>query len=106
MNPTPDPTTVEAPATGEFTLTPRQITAIAKAIADPNRFHLLQRIAQGEARCADLRTCLTISAPTMSHHMKELDSAGLITTSRCGKFVSATLNREIWTAYLNHLHTL
>ena len=89
-----------------LTLSPRQILAVAKAIADPNRIALLQRIAQGEARCADLRTCLAVSAPTLSHHMKELDSAGLITTTRVGKFVSATLNRETWNAYLSHLQSL
>ncbi len=87
-------------------LTLRETLAISRAIADPSRFEVLRRIAQGEARCSDLRSCLTITAPTLSHHLKELESAGLIETTRTGKFVAATLRRETWQAYLASLQSL
>ena len=35
-----------------------------------------------------------IGAPTISHHLKELSNAGLITTEKRGKFLIAKINKE------------
>jgi len=63
-------------------------TAILKALADPRRFELLEKIAQANCPlgCAQARAALPISAATLSHHIKELETAGLITVRREGKF--------------------
>ena len=63
-------------------------TAILKALADPRRFELLERIAQASCPlgCAQARAALPISAATLSHHIKELEAAGLINIRREGKF--------------------
>jgi ArsR family transcriptional regulator len=68
-------------------------TAILKALADPRRFELLQRIARAGCPlgCAEARAALPISAATLSHHIKELESAGLIQVRREGKFHFLTL---------------
>lgn len=55
--------------------------------------------------CADLRECLPISAATLSHHLKELESAGLIEVAREGKFMRITPNRETWSLYLRELQS-
>lgn len=39
-------------------------------------------------------SCLKLGAPTISHHMKELENAGLITTERKGKYLSARVNPD------------
>ncbi len=87
-------------------LTLRETLAISRAIADPSRFEVLGIIARGDTRCADLRTCLTITAPTLSHHLKELEAAGLIETTRTGKFVTATFSQETWNSYVATLQSL
>ena len=78
---------------------------IAKALADPRRFEILKQIG-GETSslsCTDLRECQPISAATLSHHLKELEVAGLITIVRTGKFANVALRREVLQAYLESL---
>jgi ArsR family transcriptional regulator len=69
-------------------LTRAQCTAILKALADPKRFELLERIAKSSCPlgCSAVRPALAISPATLSHHIKELETAGLIHVERQGKF--------------------
>ncbi|HEY5981281.1 MAG TPA: metalloregulator ArsR/SmtB family transcription factor [Microlunatus sp.] len=60
-----------------------------KAIADPTRVKLLSLIAAadgGEACVCDLIEPVQLSQPTVSHHMKLLVDAGLITREQRGKW--------------------
>lgn len=60
---------------------------VAKALADPTRFDLLRRIAEsGEICCRDLVTLFPVSQATVSHHLKILTEAGLVTARRAGQF--------------------
>ncbi|HET6168953.1 MAG TPA: helix-turn-helix domain-containing protein [Terracidiphilus sp.] len=71
--------------------------AILKALADPRRFQLLQKIASAGCPlgCAQARAALPIAAATLSHHIKELESAGLIHVERQGKFHFLTLKSGV-----------
>ena len=88
-------------------LTGAQFRAIHKAISDPRRYEILQHIARQETcTCADLRQCSPITAATLSHHLKELQTAGLITIARRGKFALPCFRREVWKNYLARLSQL
>ncbi|SMY12676.1 ArsR/SmtB family transcription factor [Brevibacterium jeotgali] len=68
-----------------------------KALADPTRLRLLSHVAaQGcDAVCAcDLVDVLDISQPTISHHMKKLVEAGLLTREQRGKWAHYTVTRD------------
>ena len=88
-------------------LSARDIHKIAKVLADPRRFEILQKIAcRGNAACSDLRDACPVTAATLSHHLKELESAGLIEAAKRGKFVDLTFQRDRWNAYLTALARL
>jgi ArsR family transcriptional regulator len=63
-------------------------TALLKALADPRRYELLERIAKANCplSCSGALTTLRIAPATLSHHIKELENAGLIDVTREGKF--------------------
>ena len=67
-----------------------QIAPLLKALADPVRLRLLSIVAShdgGEACVCDLLECFELSQPTVSHHLKVLREAGLITGERRATWV-------------------
>jgi ArsR family transcriptional regulator len=91
-------------------LTRARRTALLKALADPRRFELLERIARAGCPlgCSAVRSALPISAATLSHHIKELETSGLIKVERQGKFHFLSLRAgvlEALIATLSALHT-
>jgi ArsR family transcriptional regulator, arsenate/arsenite/antimonite-responsive transcriptional repressor len=86
-------------------LTKRQIQLIAKALADVRRYEILKKLARCDraTACGSVRGRMEISAPTLSHHMRELELAGLVEVLREGKFVSYLLRRDVLKAYFEQL---
>lgn len=83
-------------------------TAILKALADPKRFELLERIAKSSCPlgCSVVRPALAISPATLSHHIKELETAGLIQVERQGKFHFLTLRAGVLEALVANISSL
>ena len=72
------------------------VLARGKALADPSRLDILWLIAaQEEPICAcDVVDRIPLSQPTISHHLKVLVDAGLITVSRRGVWAYYTLEPQ------------
>src|ERR1700734_3026530 len=89
-------------------LTRRQRTALLKALADPKRFELLERIAKASCPlgCSDVRESLAIAPATLSHHIKELQTSGLIDVRREGKFHFLTMKPGVLEALTANLNSL
>ena len=72
------------------------LARLLKAVADPARLQLLALIKSsdgGEACVCDLTEPLGLSQPTVSHHLKVLNDAGLITRKRRGIWVWYTIDQ-------------
>ena len=85
-----------------------QVALISKALADPKRFEMLRRIAAANdaPTCSCVREWLGLSPATISHHLRELEAAGLINIERVGKFAHISLRRDVWDAYTDRLRAL
>lgn len=65
-----------------------------KALADPTRLRLFSLIAAAQERCAcDLTEPLAVSQPTVSHHLKVLLEAGLVTRQQRGRWAYYEVDR-------------
>lgn len=83
-----------------------QFQRIAKALADPRRFEILEHIArQVEVGCRRLCDCFPVRQATISHHLKELASAGLVESRRDGQFVYYRVRPAILEAYMAELRS-
>lgn len=73
-------------------LSPRDAEKMAvmfKALSDPVRLRLFSKVAShpgGEACVCDIQD-VGVSQPTVSHHLKKLREAGLLTSERRGTWV-------------------
>lgn len=66
-----------------------RLARMFKALSDPTRVRLLSMIAAQpgrEACVCDLTDPVGLSQPTVSHHMKQLVDAGLVTREQRGKW--------------------
>src|ERR1041384_6109792 len=52
------------------------------ALADPTRRRIVVHLARGEASVSDLVGLFSLTQPTVSSHLKVLESAGLISRTR------------------------
>jgi DNA-binding transcriptional ArsR family regulator len=80
-----------------------KLSKILKALSNQTRLELYLQIARQnetdfdtgcECFITDIVGSLNIGAPTVSHHLKELSNADLISTERRGKFLTAAINKN------------
>ncbi|WP_084526152.1 ArsR/SmtB family transcription factor [Nocardia vaccinii] len=67
-----------------------ELAVMFKALADPVRLRVLSAIAAragGEACVCDVSDGLDVTQPTISHHLKVLREAGLVTSERRASWV-------------------
>jgi DNA-binding transcriptional ArsR family regulator len=66
----------------------------AKALSDNTRQKIMMLCCCKELSVNDIVAASDVAQPTVSHHLKILRNAGLVSTKRRGKQVLYTLNQE------------
>ncbi|WP_211596690.1 ArsR/SmtB family transcription factor [Phreatobacter stygius] len=67
---------------------------IFRALADPTRRAVFERLADGEKNATELRAGSGISQPAMSQHLGVLRQAGLVVERRQGRHVNYRVNPD------------
>lgn len=75
-------------------LTNKQITVIFKAFCDENRVQILRLLQNGERCACELLDEMSLSQPTLSHHMKILCDSGIVVGRKDGKWMHYSISAE------------
>ena len=67
-------------------------TEVFRALSDPTRRAVLERLAGGPRNATELRDGFAISQPAMSQHLAVLRGAGLVREQRAGRHVNYSLD--------------
>lgn len=84
----------------------QQFNLVAKALADAQRFAILQQIAAGapgEVACKAIVAKFKLTPATISHHLKELSMAGLIAGRKEGQCMHFKVQSRTFSAYTREL---
>lgn len=66
-----------------------------RALADETRLAILRQLRErGEVCACDFLACCEVAQPTVSHHLRVLREAGLVSAEKRGLWVHYTLNAE------------
>lgn len=82
------------------------VSKMMKAIAEPNRLQILDMISTGEKCACNILDHFDFTQPTLSHHMKVLMDAGIVTARKEGKwqyYSLASENVEEFQAIMNQI---
>jgi DNA-binding transcriptional ArsR family regulator len=84
----------------------REAALVHKALADPTRLRIVQRLAAGHATVSDLIDLVDLSQPLVSWHLRRLRVAGLVETRRAGREVICTLSRDALARFHDREHEM
>jgi ArsR family transcriptional regulator len=84
----------------------REVAVVHKALSDPTRLRILQRLSEDAATVSDLIALVDLSQPLVSWHLRRLRAAGLVRTRRSGREVICTLARDALDRFHEREHAL
>jgi DNA-binding transcriptional ArsR family regulator len=65
------------------------------ALADPTRLAIVRQLADDDETCAcDFTSCCDVGQPTVSHHLRVLREAGVVTSERRGQWIFYRLSPD------------
>jgi ArsR family transcriptional regulator len=70
------------------------LAKVFKALCDPNRLLIIDKLQSGELCACQILDDLNISQSTLSHHMKNLCESGVVNCRREGKWMFYSLNKK------------
>lgn len=84
----------------------KNIALVFKAFCDENRIKILNILSTGEKCACKLLEALSVTQPTLSHHMKILCDSGIVTARKEGKWMYYKISQEDLRVAEEYLSTL
>ena len=89
-----------------FTKKQNKLATMLKALAHPARIAILEHVINSRSCiCGDLVEELGLAQATISQHLKELKTAGIIKGTVEGTSVCYCINDKIWKQYIQEMET-
>lgn len=67
------------------------LDAVLRALADPTRRAVVERLAKSPATVSDLAAPLAMALPSLMQHLRVLEDAGLVTSEKHGRVRTVSL---------------
>jgi ArsR family transcriptional regulator len=77
-----------------------------KALSDPNRLKIVEILADGEICACKLLEELSVSQPTLSHHMGILQRAGIVVGKKSGQWIHYSIDKKFIVELTEYLISL
>lgn len=77
---------------------------IFEALADGTRRKILELLSERSMTAGEIASFFQISKPSLSHHLKKLEQAGLVTVRKEGRFMLYTQNGAAFKSVLKWLY--
>ena len=84
----------------------KETARVFKAFCDENRLQILELLRSGEKCACKLLEEMSISQPTLSHHMKILCDSGIVVGHKEGKWMHYSISEEGLQKAKDHLDGL
>jgi ArsR family transcriptional regulator len=85
-----------------------ELTAVLKALGEPNRLRIFAELMKGDTCNAELNEALGLPANLLSHHLRVLSDAGLVSSRRDridGRWIYYSVDREAATRWQEWFNT-
>ncbi len=83
-----------------------RITEVLKALADPTRRAIVEALKEADLTPSELLQRVSVSQPTLSHHLDRLKRAGLVRGHREGQYIRYSLDMSALDLLLEYLASL
>lgn len=71
------------------------MNGVFQALADPTRRRILELLKEGGMTAGDIAAQFDMSQPSVSHHLRLLKTAELVTAEREGQYIKYYLNLSV-----------
>lgn len=76
----------------------KKAAEVMQAMAEPTRIRIIECLRAGAKNVSDIAKTLGLEIVNVSHHLGVMRVAGLVTDEKQGRFVSYSLNGEVFTS--------
>ena len=80
------------------------MNTIFEALSDSTRRKILELLAERDMTAGELAAYFDITKPSLSHHLRKLETAGLVTARKNGRFIVYRQNSEAFRIVLEWLY--